>query len=78
MEQRDEAFFQKIVAPGRSEIYETDFPEVTQLIRDTIREYNLESLYGLLGEDWRAAGHRIAERYWTGKSLPAILRKMSS
>lgn len=54
----------KILTSGQVDMAKIQFPAVSETAAQVIRDAKLESLNGLLGEDWQHVAHQLAERYW--------------
>lgn len=54
----------KIVTPEQVDVDNIEFPEISETVRQVILEANVESLHGLLGEDWQSVAHKLAKEYW--------------
>ena len=54
----------KIITSKQVDVANMEFPVVSQTARQVIREAKLESLNGLLGEDWQHVAHKLAQGYW--------------
>ena len=54
----------KIVTSGQVNVDNLEFPEVSEAVRQVIREAKLESMKGLLGKDWQHEARKLAREYW--------------
>jgi len=54
----------KIVTSEQVNVDNIELPEVSEVVRQVIRESKLESMKGLLGRDWQNAAHKLAREYW--------------
>ncbi|MBA7648686.1 hypothetical protein ES703_56474 [subsurface metagenome] len=54
----------KIFTSEQVDVASIEFPAISETVRQVIREAKLESLQGLLGEDWQGVAHELAKEYW--------------
>jgi hypothetical protein len=54
----------KIVTSEQVNVENIEFPEVSEAVRQVIREAKLKSMQVLLGKDWQHAAHKLAREYW--------------
>ena len=55
---------QKIVTSEQVNVANIEFPAISETIRQIIQDAKLESLQGLLGDDWHGVSHQLAKEYW--------------
>jgi len=58
---------QKVVTSEQVNVANIEFPAITENIRQIIRDAKLESLQGLLEEDWEHVAIELAKEYWAVK-----------
>ena len=54
----------KMVTSKQIQVDDLEFPKVSEPVRQVIREANLKSMEGLLGEGWQAKARELARGYW--------------
>ena len=54
----------KIVTSQQVNVANIEFPAIARDVSKIIRDTKLESLQGLLGEDWERVAHKLAREYW--------------
>lgn len=54
----------KIVTSDQVDVANIEFPAISETVRQVIREAKLESLQGLLEDDWQGVSHQLAKKYW--------------
>ena len=64
MESKHDVFCYKIVSSEQVDVANIEFPAISETVRQVIREAKLESLQGLLGEDWQGVARELAKKYW--------------
>ena len=55
---------QKIVTSAQVNVANIEFPVISGPIRQIIHDAKLESLRGLLNDDWQRAARDLAKEYW--------------
>lgn len=64
MESQHGVLCYKIVTSDQVDVANIEFPAISETVRQVIREAKLESLQGLLGDDWQSVSHQLAKKYW--------------
>jgi hypothetical protein len=54
----------KIVDSRKIDVDKIDFPKLSDKTLQIIRDAKLDSLAGLLGNDWKNASRELAKKYW--------------
>lgn len=54
----------KIVTGQQVDVDRVEFPAISEPVLKVIREAKLQSLQGLLGDNWRSESRRLAKEYW--------------
>jgi hypothetical protein len=64
MDSKNGVICYKIVTSKQVNVDNIVLPEVSEAVRQVIREAKLESMNGLLGRNWKDAVHKLAREYW--------------
>lgn len=58
---------QKVVTSEQVNVANIEFPAISETVRQIIQDAKLQSLQGLLGEDWEHVARELAKEYWCVK-----------
>ncbi len=56
-----------VVRPDRITSIKPTLTEPSEQLRQCIRDAKIESLYGLLDENWETTSHQLVTKYWEPK-----------
>ena len=54
----------KIVNSKQINVANIEFPAISETVRKVISEAKLDSLQGLLGNNWQSEARKLAKEYW--------------